>query len=127
MAAATPQTIDEYMAALPATSQEIIAKIRAMVSLAAPDAVEKIKYGMPTAVRQQTSLIYYAAWKTHIALYPIYPGSAEFEAKVGPYRHKKDTLRFRLKEKIPFEIIQFVLDERVANRSNRNRRQHWAG
>lgn len=119
MAAAAPRTVDEYIAALPAASQEIIARVRAMVARAAPDAVESIKYGMPTAVRQNTSLVYYAAWKAHIALYPIYPGSDAFEAKVGPYRHKKDTLRFPLKKPIPFEIIQFVLDERVAKKGRR--------
>lgn len=85
-----------------------------MVADAAPDASESIKYGMPTAVRHKASLIYYAAWKTHVALYPIYLGSAEFEEKVGPYRHKKDTLRFPLEQPIPFDVIQFVLDERVA-------------
>lgn len=115
MGAAAPRTIDEYIAALPAQSQEIVSRIRAMVALAAPDAVEKIKYGMPTAVRHKKSLIYYAAWKAHIALYPIYPGSEAFEAKVGPYRHKKDTLRFPLKKQIPFDVIQFVLDARVAD------------
>ena len=114
MRAAQPRTIDDYIAALPATSQEIIARIRAMVARAAPDAIEAIKYGMPTAVLGRTSLVYYAAWKTHIALYPIYRGSTAFEAKVGPYRHKKDTLRFPLKKPIPFDVIQFVLEERVA-------------
>lgn len=109
-----PGSVEAYIAALPLHSQAIIEEIRARVLAAAPGAIEKIKYGMPTLERDGHGLIYYAAWKAHVALYPVYPGDEAFEAVVGPFRANKDTLRFPLNRPIPLDIVQYVIDRRVA-------------
>lgn len=109
-----PHNIDDYMGALPQVPRKAIAKIRQMVACLAPDSVEGIKYNMPTAVLDGTNILYYAAWKSHIGLYPIYPGSAEFEAEIGPFRDKQDTVRFELSQPIPFEVIEHILITRIA-------------
>ncbi len=110
----TPDTIDAYMAGLPEASHHIIATIRQMIAIVAPEAAEEIKYGMPTSTLNGTNIIYYAAWKKHIGLYPIYPGPPQFEAAIAAYRDKKDTVRFPLGQPIPYEVIDLILSQRIA-------------
>lgn len=114
MAGKAPATIDAYLEALPQRSRQALEQIRERISAAAPDCVEGIKYGMPTAPLKGKNILYYAAWKAHAGLYPIYRGSADFEAALAPYRDKKDTVRFVLDEPLPCEIIDLILNTRVA-------------
>jgi uncharacterized protein YdhG (YjbR/CyaY superfamily) len=71
MAARTkpPASIDEYIADSPAPVQAILEKIRATIAAAAPDAEERISYRMP-AFAQHGILIYFAAFKAHIGIFP---------------------------------------------------------
>jgi uncharacterized protein YdhG (YjbR/CyaY superfamily) len=117
----SPDTIDDYIVQLPDLAREFISAIRGRISAAAPEAVEGIKYGMPTATLHGTNIVYYAAWKKHIGLYPIYPGNPAFEAVVSPFRDNKDTVRFPLDTPVPFEVIDLILTTRI--RSLRERRE----
>ena len=65
----TPKSIDEYIAAAPEEVRPILESIRATVRNAAPDAEERISYRMP-AFFQDGALVYFAAFKSHIGLYP---------------------------------------------------------
>ncbi|MFN3452675.1 MAG: iron chaperone [Sphingorhabdus sp.] len=111
--AAAPTSIDIYLERLPNDSRAIIQNIRQRIMVAAPDAVEAIKYGMPTATIHGQNILYYAAWKTHIGLYPIYRGSADFEVVIARYRDKKDSVRFPLNAPIPFDVIDVILNQRI--------------
>ncbi len=64
-----PGTIDEYIAQFPQDVQEILAKIRAVIKTAAPEAVEKISYGMP-AYFLNGGLVWFGAYQRHIGFYP---------------------------------------------------------
>ena len=114
MAGTAPKTIDAYLDALPQRSRDALAQIRERISAAAPESVEGIKYGMPTATLEGRNIVYYAAWKARVGLYPIYRGSAGFEAALAPYRDKKDTVRFALDQPLPCEIIDLILNTRLA-------------
>jgi uncharacterized protein YdhG (YjbR/CyaY superfamily) len=72
---ATPKDIDEYIAAFPENVQDILQKIRTTIKTAALDAEEAISYGMPTFNLNGHYLIYFAAYKKHIGLYPVPRGS----------------------------------------------------
>ena len=71
----TPQDIDAYIAAFPPEVQRILEKIRRTVREAAPGAREVISYRMP-AFKQNGVLVYFAAFKNHIGLYPPVGGDA---------------------------------------------------
>ena len=43
-----PTTIDEYIAAFPARTQQLLADIRATIRSVAPEATERISYRIPT-------------------------------------------------------------------------------
>lgn len=113
--ATAPTSIDMYLERLPDESRAIIQNIRQRIMMAAPDAVEAIKYGMPTATIHGHNILYYAAWKSHIGLYPIYRGSADFEVSIAPHRDKKDSVRFPLNAPIPFDVIDVILNQRMSD------------
>lgn len=107
-------TIDDYIAALPEAVRDVASSVRETIRKAAPGAVEAIKYGMPVFQKDGASFVYFAVWKTHIGLYPIYRGTDDFEAAIGPYRAKKDTVQFPLDKPLPTEVIAMIVHSQLA-------------
>lgn len=105
-------SIDEYIAAFPADIQEILKKIRETIKKAAPAAEEAIKYGMPAFVLNG-NLVFFAAWKKHIALYPAPRGNDRFKDELQKYEGGKGTLKFPINQRIPFGLITKIVKFRV--------------
>jgi uncharacterized protein YdhG (YjbR/CyaY superfamily) len=103
-----PQNIDEYIAGFPKDVQKILEKIRMTIKKAAPNAEETISYKMPTFNLKGQYLIYFAAYKKHIGLYPVPVGDAEFNKEVAAYRAGKGTLQFPLDQPIPYKLISKI-------------------
>jgi uncharacterized protein YdhG (YjbR/CyaY superfamily) len=102
--AAAPTTVDGYIAAFPPEVQRILQRVRQVVREAAPEAREVISYRMP-ALRQGGVLVYFAAFKNHIGLYPPVRGDAALEEAIAPYAGEKGNLRFPFDEPIPYDLI----------------------
>ncbi|MFO1065288.1 MAG: DUF1801 domain-containing protein [Pirellulales bacterium] len=81
--------VDVYIDSFPEATRKILTKIRDTIRKAAPDAEEVISYRMP-AFRQGGIVVYYAAWKHHIGLYPPVTGDKELEAAVAHYAGPKE-------------------------------------
>ena len=107
-----PETIDEYIAAFPPDVQSILEKIRRTIRKAAPQAEEKISYKMP-AFALDGDLIYFAAFKKHIGIYPPVRGDAKLSKELSRYRGEKGNLKLPLDEPIPYELIARVVKFRV--------------
>lgn len=107
-----PNTIDEYIARFPAHIQAILEQIRATIRAAAPDAKEVISYQMP-AFHQEGNLVYFAAWKEHIGLYPPLSAEAECKPEVAIYEGPKGNLQFPLDQPIPYDLITKIVKFRV--------------
>jgi len=103
----TPAGMDEYIAAFPPPVQKILKKIRATIAAAAPDAQEVISYRMP-AFAQDGILLYFAAFKAHIGVYPPVSGDAELEKALSRYAGPKGNLRFPLDQPIPYILIRRI-------------------
>lgn len=108
-----PRTVDAYVAGFPDEIQEILQKIRATVREAAPDAVETISYQIPTFKLWGKPLIYFAAFKTHIGLYPTPTGAEAFGEELAAYTSGKGTAKFPLVKPIPFDLISKIVAFRV--------------
>jgi uncharacterized protein YdhG (YjbR/CyaY superfamily) len=118
-----PRNIDEYIADFPPGIQAILERVRATVREIAPDAGERISYRMP-AFFQDGALVYFAAFKKHIGLYPPVHDEnlkRDLERYAGP----KGNLQFPLAEPIPYELIARVVRARL--RENRERRKARVG
>ena len=115
-----PGTIDEYIAAFPPDVQSILKKIRLTIRKAAPQAEEKISYKMP-AFALDGDLIYFAAFKKHIGVYPPVRGDEKLNKELSRYRGEKGNLKFPLDEPIPYELIARVVKFRVKEHGERVR------
>jgi uncharacterized protein YdhG (YjbR/CyaY superfamily) len=111
-----PKDIDTYISQFPADVQAILQKVRATISHAAPEAKEVISYQMP-AFKQHGILVYFAAWKEHIGLYPPISGDKSLEKPVARYAGPKGNLQFSLDEPIPYDLIERIVKLRVTQDS----------
>ncbi|MBF6219333.1 DUF1801 domain-containing protein [Nocardia abscessus] len=100
-----PENIDAYLAGFPDDVREILSGIRAAIRRALPDATEAISYDIPTFKLHGRNVVHFAGWKQHVSLYPIPDGDPALERELEPYRAGKGTLRFRLGEPVPYELI----------------------
>ena len=107
-----PKDIDTYIAQFPADVRAILKKVRQTISQAAPAAKETISYQMP-AFKQHGILVYFAAWKQHIGLYPPISGDKALEKAVARYAGPKGNLQFPLDEPIPYDLIARIVKLRV--------------
>ncbi len=107
-----PKDIDGYMAQFPADVQAILEKVRTTIRHAAPEAKETISYLMPT-FKLHGILVYFAAWKHHIGLYPPVSGDKALERAVRRFAGPKSNLLFPLDEPIPYDLIERVVRLRV--------------
>ena len=107
-----PQSIDEYIAAFPREVQATLERIRLTISKAAPGARETISYRMP-AFFLDGVLVYFAAFKKHIGLFPPVKGDARLEKEIAPYAGEKGNLRFPLDQPIPYDLIERIVKLRV--------------
>jgi uncharacterized protein YdhG (YjbR/CyaY superfamily) len=57
------RNVEDYLAQLPDDSRTTLEKIRAAIRAAAPEAEEKVAYGMPGFYLGGHPLVYYAAFK----------------------------------------------------------------
>lgn len=98
-------SVEDYIAALPAERQTVARAIRAAILARVPGAPETIRYGMPAFGMGGTRYLYFAMWKAHVGLYPIYALPEALEARVAPFRAKIDTLQFKYRDGVPLDLI----------------------
>ena len=108
-----PKSINEYIAGFPKDVQEILERIRMTIRKAAPDAEEAISYQMPSFTLKGYYLIYFAAYKSHIGLYPAPRGNEKFKEELSAYEGGKGTLRFPFDKPIPYGLIKRIVRFRI--------------
>jgi uncharacterized protein YdhG (YjbR/CyaY superfamily) len=78
----------------------------------APEAEEIVSYRMP-AFRQHGILLYFAAFKGHIGIFPPVAGDAKLERALAPYRGPKGNLKLPLDRPIPYDLVRRIARLRV--------------
>ncbi len=102
-----PETMDEYIKAFPKDVQSVLEKIRQSIRKVAPEAEETISYRMPTFKLKGRVLVYFAAFRRHIGLYP--PAPREFKNEVSKYVGPKGNLKFPTDEPTPYDLITRIV------------------
>lgn len=114
---APPTTVSEYIASVPPKARKALTQIRGAIKKAAPGITERISYRIPTFDLDGKYLLYMAAFKDHVS---IYPATATMMAKYGVQlrRHRSGagTLRFALDEPLPLGLITKLAKWRVQER-----------
>ncbi len=109
--------VNAYIGALPASVRPYADTLRRTIRAALPPAAEKIRYGMPAYQIGDRTIIYFAIWKAHAALYPIYRGDAAFEARIAPFRDRKDTVRLALDGVVPVDLVTLIVRQQLASQA----------
>ena len=113
-----PTTVDDYIATFAPDTQVVLQKIRQTVKAAAPNAEETISYRMP-AFKLNGVLIYFAAFKEHIGLYPPVRGDDSLMQAIKPYSGPKGNLQLPLEKPIPYALIRRIVKARVLTTSGK--------
>jgi len=93
-------------------------KLRATIKRAAPEAVEKISYRMPTFY-YHGNLVHFAAFTTHIGFYPTPSGVEAFKDELREYKNAKGSVQFPIDRPLPLGLIGRI----VRFRKNENARK----
>jgi uncharacterized protein YdhG (YjbR/CyaY superfamily) len=113
MATAGEQAVDAYIAAAPKAVQPMLRELRQAIRTAAPKAEEKLSYRMPFYA-YHGRLIYFAAHRNHVGMYPIIGREKDLYAKeLKPYMAAKATLQFPIGKPIPIGLVKKVVKERA--------------
>jgi uncharacterized protein YdhG (YjbR/CyaY superfamily) len=104
--------IDTYIANFPEEVAELLQIIRIAIAVTAPNADEKISYGIPTFALKG-NLVHFAAFKNHIGFYPGSSGIENFKDDLKAYETSKGTIRFPFGEPIPIDLIKKIVAFRV--------------
>jgi uncharacterized protein YdhG (YjbR/CyaY superfamily) len=104
--------IDAYIEGFPVEIRKRLKAIRKIAREIVPQGEEKISYQMP-AVFQQGIVVYYAAFKKHIGMYPPV-ADAGLVKKATRYAGPKGNLQFPHEEELPLKLITEVIKARLA-------------
>jgi uncharacterized protein YdhG (YjbR/CyaY superfamily) len=115
------KTVEGYIASCPRDVQHILTEIRRTIGTAAPGSGETMSYQMPTVMVDGKPLMYFAAWKKHIGIYPIPALDDSLEQQVSRYRSGKDSVNFPLREPIPYALIGQLVTDLLRRRAEDDR------
>jgi uncharacterized protein YdhG (YjbR/CyaY superfamily) len=107
------QTIDQYIAAFPPDVRAILKRIRATIRKAAPGAKESISYRIAAFKLDGKPLIYFAAYKSHVGLYPAPRGVPKFKKQLSRYAGGTGTVRFPFDKPIPLDLVARIVKFRI--------------
>lgn len=108
----TPKDIDDYMGRFPQEVQQLLRKMRQTIQKAAPEAKETISYGIP-AFKLNGMLVWFAAHKGHIGLYPGASGIAAFKKELSAFKSAKGSVQFPFDAPVPLALVSRIVKFRV--------------
>ena len=111
-------SVADYIAkASSPVARRALKQLRAAIKASAPGITERISYRIPAFELDGRYLLYIAAFKNHVSVYPVTSGMlAKYGKALGPYRAGKGTLRFPLDGPIPVDLVAKLAKVRVRER-----------
>jgi uncharacterized protein YdhG (YjbR/CyaY superfamily) len=95
---------DEYLASQPAELRARLEEVQRVVEAQVPEATRTVSYNMP-AFRLGRTFLYFAAFKSHIGIYPPVTADLSVIDASQQYRGPKGNLSFAHSESLPVELI----------------------
>lgn len=114
------RTVEEYIQSFPKDIRVKLETIRRTVRNAVPEAEEAISYQMP-AYKYHGRLLYFAAFKNHISLFPTGNQAVreKFEKELSKYEGAKGTIRFPLDKPVPTRLVRNIARFRAKENAER--------
>lgn len=108
-----PSPIDEIIAAQPPEAQPHLRALAALIREEAPDASERIAYGLPTWFLN-ANLVHIGASRHHAGLYPGPSGVAAFAEQLSGYKTSKGAIQLPFTSPLPEDLVRRIVRFRVA-------------
>lgn len=108
------KTISDYFASIDPTHKMALTTLCQVIVAAAPESTEVISYNMPAIKQNDQVLVYYAANKTKLGLYPTTRPIEEFKDQLKPYQTSKGAIQLPYDKPLPVELITAIVQSRVA-------------
>lgn len=105
--------VDAYIAAAAEPSRSRVAQLRALIHREAPEAVERIAYGMPTW-HQGQNLVHVGAQTHHVGLYPGAEAIAALAEELRGWPTSKGAILLPHDRPLPLALVARVVRYRVA-------------
>ena len=103
------ETIDAYIEDCPEAVRPTLHLLRQTIKEAAPESVETISYKMPTFKLDGQPLVYFGAWKKHIALYPVTDDLEAAIPELARFKTGKGTVQLPLDQPLPISLIREIV------------------
>lgn len=117
-----PESVEEYLASLPVTVQEIIGNLRAVIRSAAPDSKEIFRYRIPI-FEHYGHLVGYAAYQDHYSLHLMSPKLMKaFEGELSAFGRTTATIHFSYDDPLPKDLVYRLVKARMAENEAREKR-----
>ena len=104
-----------YLAARPPDTRRVLKQLRAIIRDSAAGLTDAWSYQIPAFRLDGKILVWYAAWKNHVSLYPVSDAAKRANAAaLSGYGTSKGTVRFPLDRPLPVSLIKRLVKARRA-------------
>jgi len=114
---AKPQTIDEFLATLPADQRAALEILRRHIHAAVPNLEDCISYGVPAVRLDGKMLVAFGAGKNHCSFYPGAHPIAAYAEELQGYETSKGTVRFAAERPLGAGLVRKLVKTRVKERA----------
>ncbi len=117
------KTVDKYIAGAPRKAQKRLREIRGLIEKIEPKAEERISYAIPAFFLNNKMLVYFAAFKNHVSIFPFTKEMGVSMKESKNYETSgKGTVRFPLDKPLPTTFIQKIVRQMVKNNLARTKK-----
>jgi uncharacterized protein YdhG (YjbR/CyaY superfamily) len=108
-----PTSVDAYLKSVPKKFLPVLKALRRIIISAAPNALEKISYGMPY-YDYKGRLAYFRLATKHVGLYVPGLSGSKYKHELEKFSTSNSaTIRLPLDEKLPAGLITKIIKERI--------------
>ncbi len=105
-------TFKEYLKTQDGVAAAILTEMHDYLKKLLPQAEFCINYAMP-AFKTSEVVVWFAAYKNHLGLYPTGAGVKAFEARLEGYKYSKGAIQLPLDKALPKQLIKDIVKFRL--------------
>ena len=123
-----PQSVSEYLSALPEAQEEALRSLRDTIRAAAPDAQETISSGVPAFRYRDRYLVSFGAAKAHVSLFVMRGAALKMlEEELLGFDTSNTVIRFPPDKPLPTSLVEKIVKIRIEEIDAREGDEHAEG